>query len=53
MDLTCVKMDLLSEVQDIKVIDTALNSAAQSQGGGVNGFRFTCDGKTTEIYTPD
>ena len=53
MDLTCVKMDLLSEVQDIKVIDSALYSAAQSQGGGVHGFRLTCDGKCTEIYTSD
>lgn len=49
MDLTCVKMDILTDVQDVKSIDTQLDSNSMS----VYGFRFSRNGKSFEIYTTD
>ncbi|EAR94233.1 Serine/Threonine kinase domain protein (macronuclear) [Tetrahymena thermophila SB210] len=49
MDLTCVKMDLLIEVQDAKTIDTSLDSNPNN----VHGFRLSRNGKSIEFYTND
>lgn len=49
MDLTCVKMDLLVEVQDAKAIDSNLDSNPNN----VHGFRLSRNGKSIEFYTND
>lgn len=49
MDLTCVKMDLLTDISDAKQVDSNLekkvSSPSSTGGSGVHGFRFSRNGK--------
>jgi len=57
MDLTCVKMDLLTDISDAKQVDSNLekkvSSPSSTGGSGIHGFRFSRNGKQFEIYTGD